>query len=302
MAKVVTRLEDGRELRGFDLQDAQVKSIGDDEIEIIGSTAHMDRDGEVLDPAGWDLKNFKKNPVVLPAHDYHQPAIGKAVNIKIEDGKLVFKIKFPPEGDNPLADVYRKLYKGGFMSASSVGFLPIEWVDGDGKGKSPYRTYTKAELLELSLVSVPCNPNALLTAKGVEKAVHEGVLNSGDVKIIMEYARKAVEGEKDADDSKEQGDPAPAGNEDAGQEEEKKEDADDTGTAEPEVKPEETEKIYSLISELKAQIEVLEKEIEDLKSKDIAPKHYLDVDVGIADKRPALGKDDLLKLAKGAFV
>jgi HK97 family phage prohead protease len=295
MAKVVTRLEDGRELRGFDLQDAQVKSIGDDEIEIIGSTAHKDRDGEVLDPAGWDLKNFKKNPVILPAHDYRQPAIGKAVNIKIEDGKLVFKIKFPPEGDNPLADVYRKLYKGGFMNASSVGFLPLEWKDGDGKGKDPNRTYTKAELLELSLVSVPCNPNALLSAKGVEKAVHAGILNSNDVKTIMQFAK---DGGEDADESKEQGDIKPAGNEDA---EEEKENANayEAGATEPEVS--ETEKIYSVISELKAQIEALEGEVAELKDKSNAKKHYLDMDDGTAEDRPAFRKEALFDLAKGAF-
>ena len=201
IAKLRT-LEDGRELMGLHL-DCEVKTIGEHEIEIIGSTGDMDRDEEVIDAKGWDLKNFKKNPVVLPSHDYRQPAIGRATNVKLTDGKLMFKIEFPPEGDYPLADVFRKLYKGGFMKASSVGFIPTEWIDGDGK-KNPYRTYTKQELLEISLVTVPSNPNALVTSRGVEKAVQKGVLNAGDVKELMFYVRDLMkkDGDENGDDNK----------------------------------------------------------------------------------------------------
>lgn len=314
MAKVVNRLDDGREVRGFDLSNTHVKAVGEDEIEIVGSTGHKDREGEAIDPSGWDLKNFKSNPIVLPAHDYRQPAIGKATQVRIKDGQLVFKIKFPPEGDNPLADVYRKLYKGGFMNASSVGFLPVEWEDGDGKGKKPYRTYTKAELLEISLVSVPCNPNALLTAKGVEKAVHDGVLTSKDVATIMQYAKDAVGGDKDANDVQEQGDTETVEDEntetvnievDAEEKEEVVVDADDdsdAGTTDEVVNDEDDiAKLYSELSCLKAEVEVLTQEIKDLKTQDCVSRTYLDVDVGEAEARPAFGNKDILNIAKGAF-
>ena len=158
-------------------KDYDGKALGDLEIEMIGSTESQDRDGESIDIKAWDLKNFKKNPVILPQHDYRKPAIGKASSIKIVDGKLMFKIEFPEDGINPEADVYRKLYKSGFMNASSVGFIPKEWVDGDGK-KTPFRKFTKVELLELSLVSVPSNPTALMSAKS------KGIVSDAELKSI----------------------------------------------------------------------------------------------------------------------
>jgi HK97 family phage prohead protease len=158
-------------------KDYEGKALGELEIEMIGSTESMDRDGEVIEITAWDLKQYKKNPVILPQHNYSRPAIGKAKDVKITDGKLMFKIEFPEEGVNPEADTYRKLYKAGFMNASSVGFIPKEWVDGDGK-KQPFRKFTKVELLELSLVSVPSNPTALMTAKS------KGLVSDEELKSI----------------------------------------------------------------------------------------------------------------------
>ena len=163
-------------------KDFDGKELGDNELIMIGSTAGIDRDGESIDPTAWDLKQFKKNPVILPQHDYRKPAIGKAKDVKMVDGKLTFKIEFPEDGVNPEADIYRKLYKSGFMNASSVGFIGKEWVDGDGK-KSPFRKFTKVELLELSLVSIPANPEAITQAKA----------------FLSEAEVKFLEGEKSSD-------------------------------------------------------------------------------------------------------
>jgi HK97 family phage prohead protease len=158
-------------------KDYEGKALGDLEIEMIGSTGSVDRDGEAIDPNGWDLKAFKKNPVILAQHNYQKPPIAKAKSVKLVDGKLMFRIEFSEEGINPEADIYRKLYKTGFMNASSVGFQPKEWEDGDGK-KTPYRTFKKQELLELSLVSVPANSDALVTAKS------KGIVSSEELKSI----------------------------------------------------------------------------------------------------------------------
>ena len=198
MAKIIRKLDTGEEVKGFELDsemklefDFEGKALKDDEIEMIGSTGAIDRDGEVINPKGIDLKAFKKNPVILAQHMYSRPAIGKATRIKVTDGKLMFKIQFPEEGVNPEADVYRKLYKSGFMNASSIGFVPKEWTDGDGK-KAPYRTYDKSELLELSLVSVPANSEALLTTRS---AVTKGIITEDEAKLIEPEEKQ----EKNAD-------------------------------------------------------------------------------------------------------
>jgi hypothetical protein len=58
------------------------------------------------------------------------------------------------------------LYRGGFLRATSVGFLPKEWrevTDPKRRGMMPL-DFVRQELLEYSLVPVPSNPRALLDA------------------------------------------------------------------------------------------------------------------------------------------
>jgi phage head maturation protease len=62
-----------------------------------------------------------------------------------------------------MADEYCALAKSGVIKAVSVGFIPIV--------REPLRDgsfrFTKWELLELSLVSVPANPNALVIERSL---------------------------------------------------------------------------------------------------------------------------------------
>lgn len=159
------------------LVNVDVKELEDRVLEFIGSNEAMDRDGEVISSSGWDLKAFKKNPVFLWAHDYRQPPIGKAIRVGAEDGSLKFQIKFADRETYEFADTIYRLYKGGFLHATSVGFIPQEWVDGK-ESEGPRRTYKKQELLELSAVPVPSNPEALSLAVG------KGVITGAELEAI----------------------------------------------------------------------------------------------------------------------
>lgn len=123
----------------------------------IASTGTVDRHGESIDPQGWQLKNFKKNPVLLYGHNVaeNRPPIGKVVKIWLEGtgkkAKLMFKPKFDLQ-DNFAKEIYRK-YVEGYMTSFSVGFKPEDWDAG---------TYLKQELLEISAVPVPANPDAVV--------------------------------------------------------------------------------------------------------------------------------------------
>ena len=66
----------------------------DGKMVAIASDETIDRHGESLSINSWDLKNFKANPVLQFAHDYSQPPIGIAKNIRRVDGKLVFEPVF----------------------------------------------------------------------------------------------------------------------------------------------------------------------------------------------------------------
>ena len=134
----------------------------------VASDETVDRDGDVIKADGWDVTNFLKNPVIPWGHDYHQPPVARAEQVKIEDGKLMIKARFASADDYPFADTIYRLYKGGFLRAFSVGFKPIEWKEVDQDGRRGW-DIEKAELYEVSAVTVPANPNAL--ARAVEKGV-----------------------------------------------------------------------------------------------------------------------------------
>lgn len=135
-------------------------------IEGIFSTNTEDLHGDIVEQ-NFDLKDFKKNPVILNSHDHFDAAsvIGKATKISVKEGKLQGKIKFAVE-ENPVAKVIFDLYKGGFLNAFSVGFMALEF-DKDFK-------ILKSKLLEISAVSVPANPQAL--AKIAEKGINLEIL------------------------------------------------------------------------------------------------------------------------------
>lgn len=128
---------------------------------VVGSTAAVDRYGEVIDQNSWDLKHFKKNPVILWAHNLtlgeDRPPIGKATKVKVENDALQFDIQFDM-ADPFAADIFRK-YKEGFLSAFSVGFIPHKIQRSDNNDEAPI--LMDNELLELSAVPVPANPEAL---------------------------------------------------------------------------------------------------------------------------------------------
>lgn len=153
---------------------SEIKAINKEERTLTAyvSTAARDRMDEVLSSEGVDLKMFKKNPVVLFAHNYRQPPIAKALWIKRDQDGVLSKMQF---ANTEFADEIFKLYSDGFMKAFSVGFIPRETEDGDGK-KKPRRTYKKWELLEYSAVPVPANPEALALA------IQKGILKNEDLK------------------------------------------------------------------------------------------------------------------------
>lgn len=161
-------------------------------IEGIASTSVMDRQNESVSVEGWDLKNFKKAPRLLWAHDHNEPAIGKVTKLFFEgEGKrksLKFEAIFQEVTEK--ARAIKKLVEDGFINTFSVGFKPLE-IDGD--------TITKQELLEISVVNVPANPEAMLLAvkslekAGFEKAVIDEVIDQPDTDRLENMIKEAID-------------------------------------------------------------------------------------------------------------
>lgn len=156
--------------KGFSTHDVEIKSIDTEKktLEAIFSTQGVDRHGDTVMQDGWDLKNFKKNPVILNSHNYGDAAdvIGKASNVRVENKKLIGTIKFAVD-QNPKAKVIFELFAGGFLKAFSVGFM-IKKFKENKDGTTDWYTIEESELLEVSAVSVPANAQALAKSKGID--------------------------------------------------------------------------------------------------------------------------------------
>jgi len=156
------------------------KDLGDGEIETVVASDSLDRHGEKISIDGMDTRKYMKNPVVQWAHDYDLPPIGKATKVWKDGGKLMARMKFAIT-ENPFAKTIYDLVKGGFLNAVSIGFIPLE-MDGN--------MFTKSEMVEFSVVPVPANSDALISAKklGIDTDILKSYTDSKmyELKEILE--------------------------------------------------------------------------------------------------------------------
>ena len=134
-----------------------------DPFEFVMSDNTVDRYGDVIEADGWQLGNFRKNPIALFGHDGGFP-IGTWRNVRVEGDRLLGRLELMA----PVSERLRELHTAidaGVLRAVSVGFRAVpdqvEPIESGGL------RFLKAELVECSLVAVPANPNALQLAKSL---------------------------------------------------------------------------------------------------------------------------------------
>lgn len=124
-----------------------------------------DRCNEVMPQNCWNLENYMINPVILINHDQSDinSLVGKATLVEPRAEGLYFEAQIGAEGED-LTDSQStvvKLVRQGILKTLSVGFMPHDYeVDK----KTGVLTYKNAELLEISLVTVPMNQLSVLTS------------------------------------------------------------------------------------------------------------------------------------------
>tara|TARA_R110002051_G_scaffold319494_1_gene403640 strand:+ start:1161 stop:2024 length:864 start_codon:yes stop_codon:yes gene_type:complete len=158
------------------------------------STTSIDRDGEVLLPSGIDLKDFRKNPVVLLNHDQGGLPVGRALSVKRQSDGIIAEVQFAerpaghPSSVEWIPDTVFNLFQQGILKAFSVGFIPLEMrepTDKDYKkfGDDVRNVISKWSLLEFSVVNVPANQDALVlqVAKNHKWLADEWKIDSGQM-------------------------------------------------------------------------------------------------------------------------
>lgn len=149
------------------------------------STPHVDRDKDIINPGGWKLAHYRKNPVVLWAHQTTEPPVAKSLEEWVDEDKLTSVALFTPKDLNPFGYMIGEMYAKGFLRAVSVGFQGLNWSYSKEKGRAGGMDFHEQELLEYSCVPVPANPEALLEAKSA------GI----DLIPLKEWAEKILDGD-----------------------------------------------------------------------------------------------------------
>jgi hypothetical protein len=175
-------------------------------LDFIASDETLDRADEIIAATGWRLESYRRNPVFQNAHQYGDVifTLGKAIltEVRLVSGRpaLFQRVQFAVDA-NPMARITYGLYKGKFLNAVSVGFIPLLWQDNPSSSSSSSsfsssssaaqsdegglvrRRYLEQELLEVSAVGIPANPNAL------QLGLKAGVIQKSDLQELLDLLR-----------------------------------------------------------------------------------------------------------------
>jgi HK97 family phage prohead protease len=177
----------------------EAKAVNEKEniIEGIFSTPAVDRHDEVVIQEGWKLDDYIKNPVVLWSHDNYQFPLAQMVRIGFENGQLAGAMKFAVD-EYDVAKTAFNLMKGKYLRAFSVGFMNnVYEIDNE----TEIVKLIENVLLEVSVVNVPANQEALAKIKSIdvlkeapaeEEAKDEEKKNDEAVKTISQSNKDSI--------------------------------------------------------------------------------------------------------------
>lgn len=138
------------------------------------STNDLDRHGTIVEPGGIETKNFENNPVFMWGHDAYgsgggppdlENVLGRVVGYRKDTDAFDVQVEW---AEHDRAVMARDLVRAGFLSAVSVGFIPdADAVTTRAIEGAEIPVYQRTELVEVSLVPVPSNPNAIALARSL---------------------------------------------------------------------------------------------------------------------------------------
>jgi hypothetical protein len=167
-------------------------------LDFVSSDETLDRYSEIISVSGWRLDSYRRNPVFQNSHQYGDITftLGKALVTEIRPGEsptpqsairsphLFQRVQFAVHA-NPIARIAYNLYKGKFLNAVSVGFIPVRWENGTEQ--TPFRRkYVEQELLEVSAVAIPANPSALALA------YKSGAVAKSEIQNTIDLLRQTI--------------------------------------------------------------------------------------------------------------
>lgn len=151
---------------------ATIQKAEDGSVSFVASTQGADRYGDTIDQKGWDTASYERNPVLLWAHDYNTRPVGKVGRLDKGGDLTARDVSFTPAEMHAFGAEVGAMVAAGFLNTVSVGFLPKKWEErwDETKGFLGFH-FLEMELLEISVVPVPANPQALVEGRAFAKSL-----------------------------------------------------------------------------------------------------------------------------------
>ncbi len=125
-----------------------------DRITFVLSDESVNSYGFVVLTSGIDTTTFERNPVMLYMHNRDGNVIGRWENIRKDGSRLLGDAVF--DDSTELAATVKKQVENGFLRCVSIGIEEIATGKLNG-----VQTVTKCRLIEVSIVDIPSNSNAV---------------------------------------------------------------------------------------------------------------------------------------------
>jgi uncharacterized protein len=123
-----------------------------------------DRMSDIVEPSGCRYADYLGYRTIQAQHDPDKP-VARCVELTARSDRIDIVGEFPEPGVSAVADEYRALVKSGIINAFSIGFRPLRWEPIKNGGLR----FLEWDLIEVSLVSSPANPNALITQRSMRR-------------------------------------------------------------------------------------------------------------------------------------
>lgn len=152
--------------------DFKVKSLNKKSVVIegIANKAIVDRGDDLIPAEAWELDEFKQNPIMFFNHDRNIP-IGKALDIYTSEEGLHIKAQISNSKAAPMPFI-RDMIAEGVLRTFSVGFDP----KGSIEQKDGINVINRANLLEVSVVSIPMNQASTFDVKAWKNKSYEAAV------------------------------------------------------------------------------------------------------------------------------
>lgn len=164
----------------------EIKAVDDENEEFftfegLASTFNLDLGNDIIEPGAFLESINRKSPIILWQHDSREP-IGMPMEIRETSEGLFVKVRLP-KADTLVKGRVIPQIRVGSVRTMSIGFRSL---DDERDGENPrVRRLKKVDLVEISLVTFPMNPEAVITGFKNAEGIEQDPLTAEEIEIII---------------------------------------------------------------------------------------------------------------------